>query len=103
MDRTERDAILHVQINVFGEISTSKIIGDVLSANRIYLQRPTSLEPGKEYQNPHYVNFPGIKPRTQKRELEDGAQVDPEHSVETRIEKETEKEDLKNEFAVVFW
>lgn len=97
-----RDAILPVQINVLGDISTSKVIGDLLSVNRIYLQRPTSLEPGKTYQNPHHVSFPGITPRTQDIEPEDGIRVDAEQNMEAVIEEETEKEDLKNKFAVVF-
>ncbi|KAN0090617.1 SNF2 family N-terminal domain containing protein [Hyaloscypha variabilis] len=88
-------------VNVSANASMRMDVGRLLSAQRFYLQRPAYQIPGQMYQNPHYVQFPGIEPRI----LEDQhkAEVRPEigNEAEADIQREIDKDDLKNKFAVV--
>ncbi|PMD57824.1 uncharacterized protein K444DRAFT_592612 [Hyaloscypha bicolor E] len=97
----EKNPILNAGVNVSANASTLIDVGRLLSAKRLYLQRPACQIPGQIYQNPHYVKFPGIEPRTlEERKAE--ARSDIDSIAETNAQKEIDKDDLKNEFAVVF-
>ncbi|RDL38799.1 uncharacterized protein BP5553_03139 [Venustampulla echinocandica] len=99
--RKMKDGILYANINVLGDISLCKTVGNLLSAYRLYLQRPLHLSPGQIYQNPHHVTFPGLEPRVLDQEGEEGNRTHFEKGEEIDpIEKD--KNAMKTEFAVVF-
>lgn len=55
------DALLRVNINVYGSKESHKEVGGRLSAGRIYLQDPDHQRPGSIYENPHVLAFPGLQ------------------------------------------
>ena len=60
----EKDAIVRVNINVYGPRHIAPQVGRELSANKIYLQRPDVFRPGFEYDNPHVLklqNMPALR------------------------------------------
>jgi hypothetical protein len=98
----EKNPILNARVNVSANASMLIDVGRLLSAKRLYLQRPACQTPGQIYQNPHYVKFPGIEPRTLEEEHKAEARSDIDSIAEADVQKEIDKDDLKNEFAVVF-
>jgi hypothetical protein len=100
--RKQEGCILYTNINVSGDISICRTVGNVLSAHRFYLQRPLYLSPGQAYQNPHHVNFPGLKPRVTDEggEEDDGTHF--EKDEEAIVPTGKDKDDMKTEFAIVF-
>jgi SWI/SNF-related matrix-associated actin-dependent regulator of chromatin subfamily A3 len=100
--RSGMNSILNSRVNVCANASLVMAVGKILSARRLYLQRPASLTPGQIYQNPHYVKFPGIEPRKLEEELKAGAQPESGSTAEAAAQEELNKDDLQNEFAVVF-
>jgi SWI/SNF-related matrix-associated actin-dependent regulator of chromatin subfamily A3 len=59
-----KDAVVRVDINVYGASSDRQEVGHFLSANKLYLQRPDQLRPGLEYDNPHILHFPDMAAET---------------------------------------
>jgi SWI/SNF-related matrix-associated actin-dependent regulator of chromatin subfamily A3 len=53
----EKDAIVRVQISIYGLRSIAQHIGKELSKMRIYLQRPDFVRDGAEYDNPHELKL----------------------------------------------
>lgn len=53
----EKDAIVRVQISIYGPRSIAQDIGKELSNVRIYLQRPDYVRDGAEYDNPHELKL----------------------------------------------
>lgn len=53
----EKDAIVRVQINVYGPRTISQSIGRELSQQKIYLQRPDYIREGADYDNPHLLKL----------------------------------------------
>ncbi|PVI07636.1 hypothetical protein DM02DRAFT_637872 [Periconia macrospinosa] len=53
----EKDAIVRVHINVYGPQSMAYGVGQELSSNKIYFQRPNYVAPGFLYDNPHILKF----------------------------------------------
>ena len=100
--RSGMTSILHARVNVSANASLVMAVGKILSANQLYLQRPASLTPGQIYQNPHHVRFPGVEPRELGEEHEAGAQPESGSTAEAAAHEELNKDDLENEFAVVF-
>jgi hypothetical protein len=98
----EKNPILDARVNIYTHASHVMDLGNMLSAEKLYLQRPLCPTPSKSYQNPHYVTFLGIEPRTLEEEHEAKAGPDIGDTTENVPEKELDKDDLKNEFAVVF-
>jgi SWI/SNF-related matrix-associated actin-dependent regulator of chromatin subfamily A3 len=98
----EKNPILNTRVNIYTYPSNLIDLGRILSAKKLYLQRPSCSTPGKSYQNPHHVTFLGIEPRTLEEEHEAKARPDTDDTTEATAEKELDKDDLKNEFAVVF-
>jgi hypothetical protein len=94
------NSILNARVNVSANASLVMAVGKILSARQLYLQRPASHTPGQIYQNPHHVKFPGIEPR-KLEEHKAGAQLESESTAEVATQ-ELNKDDLENEFAVVF-
>lgn len=57
----EKDAIVRVNINLYGSQSISDQIGRELSAHKVYLQRPDFLRHGFLYDNPHVLKLPNFQ------------------------------------------
>jgi hypothetical protein len=55
------EAVLKVDLNIYGPRSDADSVGSVLSDNRIYLQDPEEGVAGFEYHNPHVIVFPGLE------------------------------------------
>ena len=55
------DAVVRVNINVYGSKDASKDAGRHLSAQKVYLQRPDQQLPGSIYDNPHVLKLPEIQ------------------------------------------
>jgi SWI/SNF-related matrix-associated actin-dependent regulator of chromatin subfamily A3 len=55
------DAILRVNINVYGPNKDRKPVGSCLASGKIYLQHPDQQRPGSTYDNPHFLSFPGMQ------------------------------------------
>lgn len=98
----ENNPILKARVNVSVNTSMLMDVGRLLSAQKLYLQRPACQIPGQIYQNPHYVQFPGIEPRILEDQRKAEVRSDIDSMAEADTQKEIDKDDLKNEFAVVF-
>ena len=55
------DAVVRVNINVYGSKDASKDVGRHLSAQKVYLQRPDQQRSGSIYDNPHVLKLPEIQ------------------------------------------
>lgn len=53
----EKDAIVRVQINMYGPRSSANGVGRELSQMKIYLQSPDYVRDGTEYDNPHVLKL----------------------------------------------
>ncbi|KAL5431163.1 hypothetical protein PMIN05_009705 [Paraphaeosphaeria minitans] len=72
----EKEAVVRVNINIYGPRSVTQEIGSILSSKKIYLQRPDYIKPGMFYDNPHVLklgnfqhsfNGQGVELRTEKQ------------------------------------
>ncbi|KAF1829386.1 hypothetical protein BDW02DRAFT_574017 [Decorospora gaudefroyi] len=59
--REGKEAIVRIQINVYGPRMIAQDIGKELSQHKIYLQRPGYVRDGAAYENPHVLNLTGIQ------------------------------------------
>jgi SWI/SNF-related matrix-associated actin-dependent regulator of chromatin subfamily A3 len=57
----EKEAIVRMQINVYGPRSIAHDIGKELSNQRIYLQGPGYIRDGTPYENPHVLTLTGFQ------------------------------------------
>ena len=57
----QKEAIVRVNINLYGPQTSSKDVGDELSKYKIYLQRPDYIKAGLEYDNPHVLKLAGFQ------------------------------------------
>jgi SWI/SNF-related matrix-associated actin-dependent regulator of chromatin subfamily A3 len=55
------DAVVRVNINVYGPKEAGKDVGRHLSAKKVYLQRPDQQRPGSIYDNPHVLKLPDMQ------------------------------------------
>jgi SWI/SNF-related matrix-associated actin-dependent regulator of chromatin subfamily A3 len=53
----EKDAIVRVQITIYGPRKSAQSIGRELSQLKIYLQRPDYIRNGADYDNPHVLKL----------------------------------------------
>lgn len=51
------DAVVRVNINVYGPRESCQEVGRYLSSQKLYLQRPDKLRAGSAYENPHVLSF----------------------------------------------
>lgn len=63
LDRAKRpgEATLKVEVNLYGSVEEAGIVGDKLSATKLFLQDPDHGMKDIEYCNPHVIQFPGIE------------------------------------------
>ncbi|KAJ4353073.1 hypothetical protein N0V95_003668 [Ascochyta clinopodiicola] len=52
-----QDAVVRVQINVYGSRASANSVGQELSQNKVFLQRPDYVREGTTYENPHVLKF----------------------------------------------
>jgi SWI/SNF-related matrix-associated actin-dependent regulator of chromatin subfamily A3 len=62
----DKDAVVRVNINVYGLKKDANQVGRELSTNKIYLQRPDHIQRGKEYDNPHTLKLPQFSQPSQQ-------------------------------------
>jgi SWI/SNF-related matrix-associated actin-dependent regulator of chromatin subfamily A3 len=55
------DAVVRVDINIYGPRSFGKELGEELSKRKVYLQRPNFLKRDSVYDNPHFLKLPTIQ------------------------------------------
>jgi len=55
-----KDAIVRVQVNLYGPRKAAKEIGRELSQQKVYLQTPGYVRHGAAYDNPHILRLPGF-------------------------------------------
>src|SRR5580700_4914275 len=55
------DAVVRVNINVYGSKEAGKETGLHLSTHKVYLQRPDKPRPESFYDNPHVLKIPGMQ------------------------------------------
>ncbi|KAI4913383.1 hypothetical protein J4E85_010837 [Alternaria conjuncta] len=60
----DKEAVVRVQINVYGPSTAACDIGKELSQQKIYLQRPVYIRDGYRYENPHILTLPGFQGST---------------------------------------
>ncbi|CAN9340292.1 unnamed protein product [Alternaria alternata] len=54
----EKEAVIRVQVNVYGPSAAADEIGRELSQHKLYLQRPAFIRDGARYSNPHMLTLP---------------------------------------------
>jgi SWI/SNF-related matrix-associated actin-dependent regulator of chromatin subfamily A3 len=54
----EKEAVIRVQVNVYGPPAAANEIGRELSQHKLYLQRPAYVKDGARYSNPHMLTIP---------------------------------------------
>ncbi|CAI9627663.1 unnamed protein product [Alternaria burnsii] len=54
----EKEAVIRVQVNVYGPSAAADEIGRELSQHKLYLQRPAYIRDGARYSNPHMLTLP---------------------------------------------
>jgi hypothetical protein len=57
----EKEAVVRVNINVYGKRDQAQWTGSELSKHRVYLQRPDCLPQGMEYDNPHVLKLRNVQ------------------------------------------
>ena len=78
----EKEAVVRVNINIYGPRSAARDIGSELGTQKIYLQRPDYVKPGLAYDNPHFLKLGGIKPSFEGQDVELREDKLPESEVE---------------------
>ncbi|KAF2024889.1 hypothetical protein EK21DRAFT_77766 [Setomelanomma holmii] len=53
----EKDAIVRVQINIYGPRNVAQAVGRELSQQKVYLQHPDHIRAGSDYDNPHVLKL----------------------------------------------
>lgn len=81
----EKDAVVRVNVNIYGPRSVARHVGLELSNKKIYLQRPDYIQPGLSYDNPHVLKLGNFQQPFNGQD------------VEIRSERQEESEVAKNE------
>lgn len=55
------DAIIQVDINIYGPRSKASTVGETLSKGKAFLQRPDHYRRQLPYENPHFIRFADIE------------------------------------------
>ena len=55
------EAVLKVDVNVYGALDDAAVVGDRLCAAKLFLQDPEHGVQNIEYSNPHLILFPGFE------------------------------------------
>jgi len=57
----QADAIVNVDINIYGPRERAKAIGEELSDKKVWLQKPDYYKREFSYENPHLIRFPDLE------------------------------------------
>jgi SWI/SNF-related matrix-associated actin-dependent regulator of chromatin subfamily A3 len=88
------DAVVRVNINVYGSEDERKDVAQYLSHQKVYLQRPDFQRPGSIYDNPHVLKFPDVEIPSFEYQSEIAT-----HRVETSNDKEGFQEIVNGVYA----
>ena len=66
------DAVVRVNINVYGPRESCQEVGRHLSSQKLYLQRPDKLRIGSTYENPHFLSFSDMQISSYENQLDVG-------------------------------
>lgn len=61
------DRLVKVDINVYGPQHLAELVGQELSSNKAYLQRPEHYWKSCPYKNPHVISFTGLDVASRRR------------------------------------
>ena len=89
----EKEAIVRVQVNVYGPSTAACDIGKELSQQRIYLQRPVYIRDGYRYENPHTLTLPGFHGSTSE------IPATQEESVPEKVDLQTLKSTMQDVYS----
>jgi len=67
------DAVVRVNINVYGPRESCQEVGRHLSSQKLYLQRPDKLQIGSTYENPHFLSFSDMQISSYENQLDVGS------------------------------
>lgn len=82
------EAIVQVSINIYGPRDRAKEVGDKLSENRQWLQKPDFSKPQYPYSNPHKLHFPELDSRMVEEEIrKDVSTVAKPRAEEERVQR----------------
>jgi hypothetical protein len=65
------DAIVHVNINIYGPRAQAKIVGGELSSKKVWLQKPDYYKRQYPYENPHLIRFPDLEQTVSEQIVQD--------------------------------
>jgi SWI/SNF-related matrix-associated actin-dependent regulator of chromatin subfamily A3 len=68
------EAVVRVNINVYGSKEAQKDVGRHLSSHKVYLQRPDQQRPDSVYDNPHVLKFDDVQMLSLNHNLDVGTQ-----------------------------
>ncbi|KAK7190159.1 SNF2 family domain-containing protein [Paraphaeosphaeria sporulosa] len=77
----EKEAVVRVNINIYGPSSVTQEIGSILSSKKIYLQRPDYIKPGMSYENPHVLKLGNFQHSFHSQEVDLRTEQQPESEV----------------------
>jgi len=95
-----KDGYMNFSFNLYGKRRINDLVGSTLSSAQMFLQHPLSMEYGCEYDNPHFVSIPNVRPNV----AEPSSLMSQERDVRRTesIAEDTQDYELQNELAVVF-
>jgi SWI/SNF-related matrix-associated actin-dependent regulator of chromatin subfamily A3 len=67
------DAVVRVNINVYGPRESCQEVGRHLSGQKLYLQRPDKPRIGSTYENPHFLSFSDMQISSYENQLDVGS------------------------------
>jgi SWI/SNF-related matrix-associated actin-dependent regulator of chromatin subfamily A3 len=67
------DAVVRVNINVYGPRESGKEVGNHLTSHKLYLQRPDKLRIESKYENPHVLAFSDMETSSFENQLDVGS------------------------------
>lgn len=82
-----RDAIVNVNINVYGPRPKAAEVGDDLSRHKVWLQRPDDIRPQIPYHNPHFLHFADLEETPFIEQVRNEVAVTQPRATEERLEQ----------------
>src|SRR3569833_173925 len=89
IDRADRaaDALVLVDINIYGPKDRAEEVGRELSSVKLWLQRPERCRSKIPYENPHEIRFPGFEAQIQDVRLRNDATIPNPRDKEERLQQ----------------
>lgn len=69
-NKTVKDVYLSVDINLYGFEKARSAVGQYLSSKHTYLQHPSYQDENTLYDNPHFLQIPGVTPDIETETLD---------------------------------